>query len=273
MTSIGGNEPGRVIELPRTDGASLTLAWGSATDVGRRRSANEDSSVAASPLFAVADGMGGHAAGDLASAAVVRRLSECVVGSFGTARAVEKALEAATDDIDEIAGVAQAGVGTTVTGAVLTVQDEDAYFTVFNIGDSRVYLYLDGALQQVTVDHSVVQEMVDAGALTRHEAEHHPDANVITRAVGFSVLPDIDFWALPAVTGLQLMMCSDGLTKELSDEQIAAHFAEGLSPERTAARLVHDAVEAGGRDNVTVVVVEVMMAPEPADTGDTIPRD
>jgi len=272
VTEIGGSTANLAIPIPGRPGAVVTLAWAAATDTGKRRSANEDSFVAKSPLFAVADGMGGHAAGDLASAAVVERLAEVVGSDFLAPRTVERALERATADIAEIAGDSELGVGTTVTGAVLTLQEKDAYFAVFNIGDSRVYAFEANELVQVTTDHSVVQELVESGALTRAEAEHHPDSNIITRAVGFNAKPYADFWMLPARTGLRLLICSDGLTKEVTDDRIRLHLAAGLTPVETAGALLDAALAAGGRDNVTAIVVDVLDAPEIADIEDTAPR-
>lgn len=272
MTEIGSNNAGLAVPIPGRPQDALRLAWASATDVGHRRQVNEDSYVASSPLFAVADGMGGHDAGDLASAAVVTRLAEIVDTDFVEPRSVERALELATDDITTIASDSELGVGTTVTGAALTIQDDGLYFAVFNIGDSRVYRYEANDLSQVTVDHSVVQELVESGALTKEEAENHPDSNIITRAVGFSARPSPDFWMLPLRAGLRLLICSDGLTKEVSDERLRLHMSAGLSPQDTAGALVDAALAAGGRDNVTAVVVDVLDAPGVVDIEDTAPR-
>jgi protein phosphatase len=271
VTGIGDSNEDFSIVIPGRD-AVLRIAWAAATDTGKRRAANEDSYVARSPLFAVADGMGGHSAGDLASAAVVERLAEIVTEDFLTPRAIERALEAATADITEIAADSVLGVGTTVTGAVLTLQDNDPYFAVFNIGDSRVYCFDRNELFQVTVDHSVVQELVEAGALTRDEAEHHPDSNVITRAVGFNAPPMPDFWMVQLHAGLRFLMCTDGLTKEVTDENIRMHLAAGLTPVETAGALIDAALASGGRDNVTAIVVDVLEAPEPLENEDTEPR-
>jgi serine/threonine protein phosphatase PrpC len=271
VTGIGDSNQDYSIAVPGRD-AVLRIAWAAATDTGKRRAANEDSFVARSPLFAVADGMGGHSAGDLASAAVVERLAEIVTEDFLSPRAIERALEAATADITEIAADSVLGVGTTVTGAVLTLQDDDPYFAVFNIGDSRVYCFDRNELFQVTVDHSVVQELVEAGALTRDEADHHPDSNVITRAVGFNAPPMPDFWMVQLHAGLRFLMCTDGLTKEVSDENIRMHLAAGLTPVETAGALIDAALASGGRDNVTAIVVDVLEAPEPLENEDTEPR-
>jgi len=261
VTTIGSGATHHVVALPHRPDAALTLAWAGATDTGHRRSANEDSYVAELPVFAVADGMGGHASGDVASAAVVTRLAETTEGDFASLAAVNLALEKATDDIERTTGDKAIGVGTTVSGAILSIHDNEPYFSVFNVGDSRVYQFERNELRQVTVDHSVVQEMVDSGLLSRDQAENHPESNVITRAVGFNVSPLVDHWQLPVRAGLRLLVCSDGLTKELSDERIRLHLAAGLPAGETSHALVDAALAAGGRDNITVVIVDVVDAP------------
>lgn len=256
MTELGRPTTAHALGL---DHLGLTLDWAGVTDVGRRRAHNEDSYLAESPLFVVADGMGGHSAGDVASDAVVRRMSEIASRPFATTDDVEAALRVATEDIAVAAADTELGVGTTATGAFLSRDGDDGEveFTVFNVGDSRVYLFEDGRLRQVTVDHSVVQEMVDAGLLHADDAEKHPDSNVITRAVGFDVDPRPDYWRLPARPGLRLLVCSDGLTKELAAGRIADLLGSVEGAEPAATALVEAAVEAGGRDNVTAVVVDV----------------
>lgn len=271
MTEIGSGSIVHSVAVPGSD-QLLTLSWAAVTDTGKRRAANEDSYLARSPGFVVADGMGGHSAGDLASAAVVERFSEELVGDYSSVSALERALTAATQDIIVIAEDRALGVGTTATGAVLVLRDENPFFAVFNIGDSRVYALEGNELTQVTVDHSVVQELVEAGAIAPEEAEFHPDSNVITRAVGFGVAPVADYWMLPARTGLRLLVCSDGLTKELSDERIRMNLAAGLSAEETAGALVDAALASGGRDNVTVIIVDVIAAPAHEVDEDTAPR-
>ena len=270
MTEIGSSATAYTV--PLAGRAPLVLSWAAVTDRGRRRAGNEDSYVVQPPIFAVADGMGGHSAGDLASAAVVESLSHTVTGAFATTEDVERGLEEATAEIVAIAGDSELGVGTTVTGAVLTLQDDDPYFAVFNIGDSRVYAFERNEFVQVTIDHSVVQELVQSGALSPDEAEHHPDSNIITRAIGFGSRPEPDYWMVPVRTGLRLLLCSDGLTKDVGDDRIRLHLAAGLSPEATAGALVDAALAAGGRDNITVVVVEVLEAPSPREIEDTEPR-
>ncbi len=261
MTRHGADEAAHRFALPGRPDEAVVLAWAAVTDVGHRRQANEDSLVVQPPVFAVADGMGGHAAGDRASAAVVDRLSALADREDVDEDAIGDALALAARDIDELAENLALGAGTTVTGAVLELRDEPR-FTVFNVGDSRVYRFLGNELVQVTHDHSVVQELVDAGMLSPADAEHHPESNVVTRALGFREEPRPDYWRLPLRTGMRLLVCSDGLTKELGAERLRLHLAAHLTAAETAAALVDAALAAGGRDNVTVVVVDVLEAPE-----------
>ncbi|MCU1544405.1 MAG: serine/threonine-protein phosphatase [Microbacteriaceae bacterium] len=275
MTEIGASSTEFSIPLPeasqRDASREIRLAWAAMTDVGRRRAANEDSFIAAPPIFAIADGMGGHLAGDRASAAVVSRLAEARSGDFLEPEAIEEALELATDDIEVISDGSELGVGTTVTGAVLTMHEGIPHFAIFNIGDSRVYRFERNELVQVTVDHSLVEQLVQAGVITRAQAHNHPEGNVITRAVGFRSQPTPDFWLLPLKPGLRLLICSDGLTGELEDERIRLNLSAGLSAQETASALVDAALAAGGRDNVSVIVVDVVAAPA-GDADDTVPR-
>ncbi|HRQ00744.1 MAG TPA: protein phosphatase 2C domain-containing protein, partial [Terrimesophilobacter sp.] len=208
------------------------------------------------PVFAVADGMGGHSAGDVASDAVVTRLSE-LESDVVQPSDIAAALGRATVDLVSAVDDAGLGVGTTVTGAALTLVDDVLTWAVFNIGDSRTYLFEAFALEQVTRDHSVVQELISAGLLDAKDAETHPDANVITRAVGFGGSPILDVWLVPVRAGARLLMCSDGLTRELGDPHIRERLSDGLSPFDTATVLRDDALVSGGRDNVTAVIVDV----------------
>jgi PPM family protein phosphatase len=256
VTERGADSTGTDVTTP--DGTVLRVSWAAVTDVGRKRKANEDSYLARLPIFAVADGMGGHLSGDLASAAVVRRLDEGVATDFVAPQLIEQALEVASSDIDVIAGDSELGVGTTVTGAILTLVDGVANFAVFNIGDSRVYRFERNSLKQVTRDHSLVQEMLDAGTISKAQALRHPDGNIITRAVGFHSQPTPDFWMVPLKPGLRLLLCSDGLTGELDDKRLRLHLAARLSAAETASSLVDAALASGGRDNVTVIVIDVL---------------
>lgn len=263
MTVLGDNTDRREIAIPGAPGSSVTLAWGLATDTGRKRSHNEDSLVADAPIFAVADGMGGHAAGDVASAAVVTRLAELAGGGLLDAESVVRALEAATEDISHAIDERELGVGTTVTGAALTIDAGRPSWIVFNVGDSRLYLFAHNVLTQITVDHSVVQELVTAGLISATDAEHHPDSNVVTRAVGFNTEPAPDFWLLPVAQASRLLLCSDGLTREVSDLRLRLHLAAGLDPGETALALVDAAIAAGGRDNITAIVIDVIAVSGP----------
>jgi len=272
VTEIGESVARFRVNIPELPKARLVLAWGAATDTGRRRAHNEDSFLARSPIFAVADGMGGHSAGDIASAAVVDRLAEAVTDFFTDADTIERGLQAATVDIGMVADEKELGVGTTVTGAALSLQGDEAFWTVFNVGDSRVYLFERETLVQVTVDHSVVQELVDAGAIRPEDAELHPDSNVITRAVGFNIEAVPDYWVVPVREGLRLLVCSDGLTKELDVEAIRQILAAGHAAEETACALVAAALESGGRDNITTIVIDVLETFGLGEFENTIPR-
>ncbi|WP_100344145.1 PP2C family protein-serine/threonine phosphatase [Compostimonas suwonensis] len=271
----------------------VSLAVGAATDIGTVRRVNEDSFVAAAPVFLVADGMGGHARGDRASQAVARVFTESIGrGGPTTVEAVFSAIRAANLAVrdDSAQDAAEVGLsGTTLTGVALVhTADGGANWLVFNIGDSRVYAWDGRAVRQITVDHSVVQEMVDAGMITAEDAERHPERNVITRAIGANDLVEPDVWLMPAIGRQVFVICSDGLTKELSDLEIAQVLADTAqdgdgSVDASAERLVQQAVAHGGRDNVTAVVLDARMPqddePEAsaspagaADLDDTQPR-
>lgn len=265
MTRLGDDSERHAFP-PTAERTGVTLAWAGVTDLGHRRRVNEDSLVVAPGLFAVADGMGGHTAGDRASDAVVVRLGE--LGGDIDESVLTEALGRAANDIDDLSSEMPLGAGTTVTGAVLSLTGTRPSFLVFNVGDSRVYRFVGNELQQVTRDHSVVQDLVDEGIISAEEAENHPDANVITRALGFREDPQPDFWTVPLEPGMRLLMCSDGLTKELDASRIRMHLAARLSAAETAGALVDAALASGGRDNVTVVVVDVLELGGPAERSD-----
>jgi protein phosphatase len=262
VTQIGRSSRRHDITVPEHEGARITLSWSAASDRGHRRAVNEDSVLARAPIFAVADGMGGHEAGDFASSAVITRLAEQLGRRFIEPAAISDALRAAVDDMTSAVGITDLGTGTTVTGVALTLRDGEPYWLVFNIGDSRVYQLHDGVLEQLTVDHSIVQQLLDRGLITPAEAEVHPHANVITRAVGFNEDPVPDFWLIPIVAGSRLLVCSDGLTKELTEHGIRHFLTIGTSASDAASRLMDAALGNGGRDNVSVIVVDVLATPE-----------
>ncbi|WP_022883044.1 PP2C family protein-serine/threonine phosphatase [Gryllotalpicola ginsengisoli] len=248
------------------------------SDTGRVRTLNEDSFLAADPMFFVADGMGGHAFGDRASQAAVAELAAHVPpGSEASPDDVLAAVRAANSAVRALSGVDDTGpavAGTTLTGVARVTTGGAEFWMVVNIGDSRVYSWDGRKLAQLTVDHSAVQELVDAGEITADEALAHPERNVITRALGADEDADVDVWLLPVRSVRSFLICSDGLTKELPEERIGAILAgdatgehhEGHPPRHTAELLVEAAVEAGGHDNVTAIVVE--WQPEGAEGAD-----
>lgn len=267
MTTHGGNAARRRLAYRAGGEPDIELSWYAITDVGNRRETNQDSFITIPPVFAVADGMGGHSAGEVASAAVVRRLTE-LSGEYGvTDEYVLELLTKAVEDIEIDAGDSELGAGTTVTGVIVSEDAEGPVWKVFNIGDSRVYQYFKGALSQITVDHSVVQHLIDTGAITEEEAEVHPHANVITRAVGLGETPVPDYTSLALIPGQRLLLCSDGLTKELTDVGIQYFLATQPTAKEAAQTLVEHALHNAGRDNVTVIVIDVHAVGDIIDTG------
>ena len=245
----------------------IHLRSGSATLVGQVRAANEDSHLVGDDLAVVADGMGGHRAGEVASAVTVEVL-EGMAGRRSLADLV-LAVHTANRNITERAAADESlrGMGTTV--CVVGMVDEDGeHVAVLNVGDSRVYLYAVGALRRLTEDHSLVETLVREGRITAEEAEVHPQRNVLTRALGVEALVVVDAWLLSPCEGDRLLLCSDGLFNELDESRIAEVLAEGDEPEVAARRLAAEAEAAGGRDNITAVVVDLVGAedpPEPLD--------
>jgi len=237
----------------------LTLAWGERTHAGLVRSRNEDAVLAAPPLFAVADGMGGHAGGDVASSITVETLARLAKFATLTRTDVLDAVRAADASIANEASEDTRGMGTTLCGlAITTSLAHPERLVVFNVGDSRAYRLRDGEFEQLTQDHSVVQELVDAGEITHDQAAMHPDQHVITRSLGGGDHLDIDWWTLEPQAGDRYLLTSDGLTKELETPSIAAIVAKATTPKEAAKALVAAALGHGGRDNVSVVIVEIV---------------
>jgi serine/threonine protein phosphatase PrpC len=247
---------------------------GAATATGGVRPVNEDSYLAKSPLYAVADGMGGHGSGDVASSLAIGALTTCLNFADLSVDAVLATLDDANRVIRDAAAQRNVteGMGTTVAGLAAIQTGGGSHLMVFNIGDSRVYRFAAGRLDQVTVDHSEVEELVLAGTLTRDQARNDPRRNVITRALGLELAPLADRWLVPANAGDRYLLCSDGLFNELSDDQIAS-LLTGTDPEQAAAALVAAADEAGGHDNITAVVVDVIGDEDEDAEADTMPRD
>jgi protein phosphatase len=241
----------------------LTLRWGSATDVGRVRELNEDSLLAVPGLFVVADGMGGHAAGEVASQLAVTEFARLAEQAPVRAEDLAATVRQANEHILS-AGAERGdryGMGTTLTGVGVVGAEQAGQgeqLAVFNVGDSRVYRLTGGQLEQLTVDHSAVQELVDAGRLTAQAARSHPRRNVVTRSLGSNPGPAPDLWLVQPAAGDRFLVCSDGLTGELEDPAIAELLEANPDPQAAADQLVSQALAAGGHDNVTVVVLDVL---------------
>lgn len=236
----------------------IELRAAAVSDIGLKRRLNEDAVLARGDLYLVADGMGGYEAGDEASRAVVAAFAALDPGRpFLTLEAVRAGLEAADEGVSAVADGTTRGAGSTVAGAAIVDADGEPNWLIFNVGDSRVYRHYDGVLQQVTVDHSLGQELYAAGRITAEELAVFPDRNVITRAIG-AVDAEADSWLMPVRVGERLLLCSDGLTVEVPDAGIRDALNVGGAPDAIATRLVELAKVGGGRDNVSVVVVEVL---------------
>ncbi|WP_231601759.1 PP2C family serine/threonine-protein phosphatase [Salinibacterium sp. NG253] len=240
----------------------VTVNVSAASDRGSVRSLNEDSLLVLPQVYLVADGMGGHSFGDRASQCVVQSFARAVARhSFLTPEHIVQAITEANAAVIALRGEDDGVSGTTLSGIALVAvgADSEPRWMAFNVGDSRVYSWNGRELEQVTVDHSAVQELVDLGHITALEATSHPDRNVITRALGIHPHVNPDVWLLPVAAQHTFLACSDGLTKELDDDLIAGILADrsALNDNETIAdRLVAGAIAAGGSDNVTVIVVD-----------------
>lgn len=236
------------------------------TDTGRTRSQNQDAVFATcepigclSNLFVIADGMGGHNAGDYASRKAIDLMRESIAarGEQEAVSAIQQGITIANEVIYQEASldVSKAGMGTTM---VVATMDGDV-LRVANVGDSRLYVLTKGCLQQITRDHSVIEEMVRKGEVSKEVAQHHPKRNLITRAVGAEEQVRVDFfdWNLQDVDAV--LMCSDGLTNMLEDRRIAEILSLDMTLDKKVATLVEEANLAGGKDNITVLVIEAMM--------------
>lgn len=251
------SESATVSRSVRLADGELSLQWSEITHTGRRREINQDAVLTLYPLFVVADGMGGHIGGEIASASAVDRLRAVAEKGDVSPKTIEKALARAVADIGTHPETTDEGTGTTVTGVYLDTTTTEPTWVTLNIGDSRVYLFRDGGLAQVTTDHSVVQELMAAGRLSPEEAENHPYGNVITRAVGPSDGVAPDYIRLDVLDGDRFVVCSDGLTKELTDYGILHFLLQHEDPTEAADAMLEAALENGGRDNVTIVVLNV----------------
>jgi PPM family protein phosphatase len=233
------------------------------TDTGRQRNANEDSLFTRAPLFVVADGMGGAQAGEVASKAA----AESFAGELPAAspeRVLEQTIEGANRTIHELArkDPGLAGMGTTVTAAIVDLEAEEV--AIGHVGDSRAYRFRAGKFEQLTRDHSLVEEMRRKGQLTDAQAEDHPQRSIITRALGPEPEVQVDLQTVPAQDGDVFLICSDGLTTMLDDEEIARLLGRATSLSAAVRALVDEANRAGGRDNITVVAFRVEDTAAPA---------
>jgi protein phosphatase len=242
------------------------LRSGSATDTGLVRSVNQDLAVETPTLFAVADGMGGHAGGEVASRLAVDELK----AAFGR----QPTGAGLSDAVTEANAVVWAhsrenpelrGMGTTLTAVALVNEGGRDVLALVNVGDSRSYRFHGGELSQITTDHSLAEEMVRTGELTSTEAALHPHRHILTRALGVSTDVAVDLWRIQPVRGDRYLLCSDGLTNELGADQISEVLASVSDPRQAAELLVQAARTHGGSDNITVVVVDVVVGEDDDD--------
>ncbi len=235
-------------------GSNEFISWGARSDVGLVRGHNEDSFLLRTPLFAVCDGMGGHAAGEVASSIAVETIGNKAPGTADDVllgAAVEAANLAVIEGAEQ--GIGKPGMGCTASAVII----EGNKMAVAHVGDSRVYLLRHGTLVRVTHDHSFVEELVDSGQITADEARTHPSRSIITRALGSD--PDMyaDHFSLEVSNGDRIIVCSDGLSGMVPDSEIESLAVSSATPQQAADNLVSAALTAGGSDNVTVLVIDV----------------
>jgi len=242
----------------------MLLKHGVATDTGNVRPQNEDAYVTSEQLFAVADGMGGHNAGEVASALATSLLLERAAGQTLTPEWFVDAITVINRTIHESAAESteRRGMGTTICALALVQPQEESsepqQVALANVGDSRIYLARSGTFRQLSVDHSYVQELVTEGLITEEEARVHPRRNIVTRALGIDDRVAVDSWLIPLFSGDRFILCSDGLVDEVPTADIAALAAQQKEPQIIADALVALAKRNGGRDNITVVVVDAI---------------
>jgi PPM family protein phosphatase len=241
------------------------------TDIGRVRDGNEDGFIDQADrlgLVAVADGMGGHRAGEVASATALEALRASVANGQSLRDAIEGANDAVLEKSES--DLELHGMGTTLTAGML---GSDGYLVVGHVGDSRAYLARDGALTQITTDHSLVEEMVRDGVLTPEQAEVHPQRSTITRALGIDPRVDVDEYPIELQPGDRILFCSDGLTTMVRPDKIAGILSREPDPKRAAQLLVDAANAAGGEDNITAVIIEAVEVPDDEVAGPAVADD
>ena len=236
----------------------MDLVAGGASDVGRVRTVNQDSWLVTEGLWAVADGMGGHQGGEVASQITIETLSDEVDEPSPAAltNAAKRANAAVYQQASDHANLR--GMGTTLCAMALVREGDDEELAIVNVGDSRIYQWRDEVLTQITRDHSLVEDMRAAGQITDAEAAVHPNRNIVTRALGNQPDVEVDEFVVVPRSGDRYVLCSDGLFNEINAEKIAATLRRLAAPEDAASELVRQANEAGGRDNITCVVVDVV---------------
>jgi serine/threonine protein phosphatase PrpC len=266
--------PPRAADAEQSDSAlvgvgvdQVELHYGAATDVGLVRETNEDAYLADPPVFVVADGMGGHDGGDIASRIVVEEFGRLADAGYdprrgshivtSTLRACQRRLVEYGDTHRGSDGGRWQG-GTTAVVALLVEEEDGPHWLLANLGDSRIYRFTQGALHRVSVDHSLVQELVDAGEITEEDALVHPERHLITRALGGPEPADPDVFVLPLAEAERVLLCSDGITGMMNDAEIAHVLGAHGDPRDAAEQVVAAAIAAGGVDNATAVVVDVM---------------
>jgi protein phosphatase len=237
----------------------MKLKWGASTDVGMVRQQNEDSYLAEENLYVVADGMGGHNAGEVASALAVTTLKAGARTGIDSVERFRELVQQANTAIytASLDDSTQSGMGTTLT-ALSIVAGEEPRVLVANVGDARTYMWRNGALTRLSVDQSYVQELVNEGIITPEEARVHPRRNIVTRALGIDRSVVVDVFSHVVRTGDRIVLCSDGLVDEVSDADIAIVLGQHSDPQDTSEALVMVANTAGGRDNTTVIVIDVL---------------
>ncbi|MFN2389175.1 MAG: Stp1/IreP family PP2C-type Ser/Thr phosphatase [Actinomycetota bacterium] len=233
----------------------MKITVGAKTDVGKHRRGNEDAYLVQSPLFGVADGMGGHLAGDVASATAIGVISDGSRAGSLEPDTLKTLLQQANSEIWSKASSdpSLSGMGTTCT--LLVIEDGNAHLA--HVGDSRAYLLRGGTLEQMSEDHTLVARMVREGRIRSDEAQHHPQRNVITRALGVDEQVEVDVLSFELEAGDRIILCSDGLTSMVENDAIRDALASTDDPQEAAEALVDAANAAGGEDNITVVVVDV----------------
>lgn len=247
----------RSLSDPDLEG-TVRVVSASATHVGHVRATNEDSLLTATPIHLVADGMGGHNAGEVASAIAVEEFEKLTLQQNVTVEQLGDALHTASVRIGELGGESTLGAGTTVALVATMVLDGSGYWVVMNLGDSRVYRLSGEIFEQVSVDHSVVQELMDRGEISAEQARIHPYRHMVTRALGAGPESDPDYWLIPAEVGDRMLICSDGLTGEVDDASIERMLRRPTDVRTIAEDLVRRALDGGGHDNISVVIVEAV---------------